>query len=421
MLLEFKIKNYLSFRDETVFSFEATSDKTLEDYYVKEINGRRIMKLAMVYGANASGKSNLVAAVEFLRDTIFSIKESRDETTGFIPFQFGEEKYKPGNFELTFFIDHIKHIYNLKIDNKIIHHEKLIYYPGTQPALIFDRQFDNNTETSTFQFGSKIKLSNTAKEQLNLKLLRNMSFFAAYSQLNIKITEIERVFNWFKNNFLDPITPKLDLIKYTNQQVQEDEKVRQFALKFLSKADFNISDIIFIEEIKKLDDEILNMIRNSGQIPEKEKEKLIAEKSFKYKNLTFEHTVEQGKFQLEDSLQSDGTLRYYSLSAPIMTMLNQNSFLSIDELDDSLHPELIAYLIQMFLKESNQAQLLFTTHNTSLLNEKDLLRKDAIWFTDKNKDGGTDLYSMADFSFRKELSWYNAYKIGKFGGVPNLE
>ena len=123
------------------------------------------------------------------------------------------------------------------------------------------------------------------------------------------------------------------------------------------------------------------------------------------KNLLFEHTVEQGKYQLSDQLQSDGTMRYYGLSAPIMKMLDQNSFLAVDEIDDSLHPELIAHLVQTFLRKSDQAQLLFTTHNTSLLNEKDLLRKDAIWFTDKDEEGNTDLYSLADFNFRKELSW----------------
>ncbi len=421
MLLEFKIRNYLSFKDETIFSFEATADKSLEDYYVKEINGTRIMKLGMVYGANASGKSNLVAAVEFLRKIIFSTRDNRDENTGFIPFQFGEQKNKPGIFELSFFMDNIKHIYTLRIDQNIIYQEKLLYYPGRQPALIFDRVFDKNSETSTFHFGSKIKLSHTAKEQLKLKLLRNMSFFGAYSQLNITIQEVERVFNWFKYNFLAPITPKIDLTKYTNTQVQGDENARRFALDFLTKADFNISDIRFIEKIKSLDESVLNVIKESGEIPEKEKERLLEEKTIRIKDLTFEHSVAQGKFQLSENLQSAGTLRYYSLSGPIMKMLTQNSFLSIDEIDSSLHPELIAHLIQRFLKESDQAQLLFTTHNTSLLNEKDLLRKDAIWFTDKNQAGGTELYSMADFNFRKELSWYNAYKIGKFGGVPDID
>jgi len=421
MLLEFKIKNYLSFKNEITFSFEATADKSLEDYYIKEINGTRIMKLAMVYGANASGKSNIVSAFEFVKRVLFSTKENRDESTGFVPFHFGEEKKKPGIFEIVFFVNNVKYVYSLTVDEFVIHEEKLVYYPGTQPALIFERYYDKKHAASVLKTGSKIRISNTAKEQLELKLLRNMSFFAAYNQLNLTVETIENVLNWFKNNFLTPITPKTDLTNYTNKQVYENEKIKNFALEFLSKADFNISNILFSEEEKKLDSEILNIIKNSEKLPEEEKERVLSEKSITLKNLFFEHTVEQGKFQLSDKLQSDGTMRYYGLSAPIMKMLDQSSFLAVDEIDDSLHPELIAHLVQTFLKESDQAQLLFTTHNTSLLNEKDLLRKDAIWFTDKDQEGNTDLYSLADFNFRKELSWYNAYKIGKFGGVPNLD
>ena len=142
----------------------------------------------------------------------------------------------------------------------------------------------------------------------------------------------------------------------------------------------------------------------------------------------FEHTViDQGiksKYILPESLQSAGTMRYYGLSAPYYKMLQNNAFLAIDEIESSMHALLVNHLIREFLmngRESKYAQLLVTTHNISLLNEKDLLRKDAVWFTNKQENGATELYSMADFDIRKELSYYNAYKIGKFGAIPNLD
>jgi hypothetical protein len=117
-------------------------------------------------------------------------------------------------------------------------------------------------------------------------------------------------------------------------------------------------------------------------------------------------------------------MRYYGLSAPYFKMLQNNAFLAIDEIESSMHALLVNHFIREFLMnsgESKYAQLLVTTHNISLLNEKDLLRKDAVWFTNKKENGATELYSMSDFDIRKELSYYNAYKIGKFGAIPNLD
>jgi AAA15 family ATPase/GTPase len=119
--------------------------------------------------------------------------------------------------------------------------------------------------------------------------------------------------------------------------------------------------------------------------------------------------------------ESKGTLRYYGLTAPFYNTIEKDGFLPIDEIGSALHPMLVLHFMKEFLRKSKHAQLLFTTHNISFLMEKDILRKDAIWFTEKDIDGATSLFSLADFNFRKELSFYNAYKQGKFGAIPNLE
>ena len=165
---------------------------------------------------------------------------------------------------------------------------------------------------------------------------------------------------------------------------------------------------------------------DTSPLSEDQKNMKKSEKSIMIQKTNFEHEVlSEGMkrtFDLSAERQSKGTMRYYGLSAPFFNTIRKNAFLPIDEIGSSLHPLLVVHFIREFLEQSDSAQLLFTTHNMSLLNEKDILRKDAIWITEKEKDGATQLYSVADFpEFRKELSFYNYYKLGKFGGVPQFD
>jgi Predicted ATPase len=162
----------------------------------------------------------------------------------------------------------------------------------------------------------------------------------------------------------------------------------------------------------------------AGSMPDEQKHKLLNEKAIHIDKRLFEHKIitknKVKYYSLPDELESKGTLRYYGLSAPFFNAISNDSFLSIDEIGTALHPLLVMHFLKEFLKKSNKAQLLFSTHNDSLLSEKDIIRKDAIWFTEKDKQGITSLYSLSDFNIRKELSYYNAYKQGKFGAIPNL-
>ncbi len=425
MILELKIKNFLSFKEEVVFNFEATSDNTLDEYYVAEpAPGVRVLKMAMIYGANASGKSNLLSAFSFIQNFVRKIPKERDKSTRFIPFKFDVTKDQPGCFELIFYADGIKHKYQLELDSEKVLKEVLFYYPGTQPAVIFDRHFDDSKQVSIVGFGPKVKISEQAAEAIQLKTLKNMSVFAAYSQVNLALPELNRSLDWFKNQFNPIIDPYTSLTAYSDEQIQSDDRIKKHALEFIKEADFNISNVSFEEEIKSVSDEILKMFE-LGPFTEEEKARITKEKAIHFEQTVFEHrVVKNGKEEfhtLPESLESKGTMRYYGLSAPFFNTIENNAFLPIDEIGTALHPLLVMHFIKEFLRKSKQAQLLFTTHNLSLLNEKDILRKDAIWFTEKGEDGATSIYSMADFNFRKELSFYNAYKQGKFGAIPNLE
>lgn len=404
MIQELKFKNFLSFRDEVVFSFEATSDDTLDEYYVAQpVPGVRILKMAMVYGANASGKSNLLITIDFLKDFIQNIPVEREESTGFIPFLFGNTSNEPGMLEMIFYAESAKYKYYLELDKEKVIKEVLSYYPGTQPATIFNREFDFKSKISAIKFGSKMKISDQAAEAIQLKTLKNMSVFAALSQVNLSLPELDIPYNWFKNKLLPTIDPYSNITAYSDEYIKDDGNLKRHALEFVKEADFNISNISFKEQVKSFTDEEISSF----------------EETF------FEHRILKDNIEefhsLPDSLESRGTIRYYGLSAPFYHTIENSAFLPIDEISTSLHPLLVIHFIKEFLKKSDQAQLLFTTHNISLLNERDLIRKDAVWFVEKGDDGSSKLYSLADFNFRKELSYYNAYKQGKFGAIPNLE
>jgi len=424
MILELKFKNFLSFKDEVVFSFEATNDKSLEDYYVSEPEpGVRILKMAMIYGANASGKSNVLHAFDFIRSFIKRIPNESEKSTEFISFKFDDNQDLPGSFEMTFYVEDVKYKYLLKLDEEKVHAESLQFYPGIQPAIIFERTLDSENYTSLLKFGSKIKLSEQAIEAIQLKTLKNMSVFAAFSQVNISIPQLSIPFNWFRRQFMPMIDPYTSLTNYSDNYIKKDNRIKFQALEFINKADFNISNVSFEKRTTLLDDEFLKLIQ-AGTMPEEQKSKLLTEKAIHIDKRIFEHKVTKkgsDKFYfLPEELESKGTLRYYGLSAPFFNTIENNSFLSIDEIGTALHPQLVMHFLKEFLNKSKQAQLLFTTHNDSLLSEKDIIRKDAVWFTEKNKEGISSLYSLSDFNFRKELSYYNAYKQGKFGGIPIL-
>ena len=424
MILELKFKNFLSFKDEVVFSFEATSDKYLEDYYVAEPEpGVRILKMAMIYGANASGKSNVLHAFDFVRSFVKRIPTQSEKSTEFIPFKFVDNQDLPGSFDMIFYIEGTKYKYSLVLDEEKVHSEILHYYPGTQPAIIFERTLDIKNDTSILKFGSKIKLSDQAIEAIQLKTLKNMSVFAAFTQVNISLPQLNIPLNWFRKQFMPMIDPYSSLTNYSDSYIKKDERVKYQALDFINKADFNISAVSFKKQTTWLDDEVLKLIE-AGSMPDEQKHKLLNEKTIHIDKRLFEHKIiinnKAKYYSLPDELESKGTLRYYGLSAPFFNAISNDSFLSIDEIGTALHPLLVMHFLKEFLKKSNKAQLLFSTHNDSLLSEKDIIRKDAIWFTEKDKQGITSLYSLSDFNIRKELSYYNAYKQGKFGAIPNL-
>ena len=402
MIAEIKFKNMFSFRDETVLSFEADKSKDLESYHVVELAPDvKLLKLAVIYGANASGKSNIIKVCDFIRSFITCTPLNKAELIKIVPFLLNRtSKEQASEFSVSFYAMNgdkaIRYVYSVLLETTHIVRETLIYYLSQQPATVFERSMENNV--SSIKFGQKVKISTAAKEEITLKCLPNMSVFAAYMQVNTNIAEMETALQYLTKQMMPAIVPTSSLSRYAEEAIKK-ETAKEYILRYLQEADFNISNISSKEQETK-----------KGVV-----------------NYTmYQHKVSSGLggndySEFPELYESDGTIRTFGLASQIQNSIGSNAFLAVDEIESSLHPKLIEYMIERFLKESKQAQLLLTTHYDGLLGEEDLLRKDNIWFAEKNTDGASVLYPLTDFKGLNRISsLQKAYKFGKFGAVPNL-
>jgi AAA15 family ATPase/GTPase len=407
MILEFQIENFGPIKDRQTLSFEATKDTTLDDYYCVEVSpGVRVLKLGILYGPNASGKTTFIKAFEFLVTRLIRFPSPQKESKlNFLPFQFSESSlHRPTFFQLIFFVKGVRYNYSLKFNQEFILEETLQYSPNGRLAEVYTRTTDIEKKLSKIKFGSTIEVEKYQHIPLEGNTLSNMTVLGALGRTNVSIEPLNNVRNWFVSFFSPSVFPQMDLDGWTSVSISKNSEY--FNENFKEKV---------IEIIKKADVQIIDL--------EVESE----ENSSKFK-IIFNHQItdNQGnkkRYSLDYDNESMGTQRYYGLSGALAIILSEPTFLAIDELESSLHPELMKHFIMTFLANSTQSQMLVTTHNLSFLDDPDILRKDAIWFTEKQSDGATKLYSLSDFdtkTIRKGTSILNAYKIGKFGAIPNL-
>ena len=427
MIAEIRIKNYLSFRDEVVLNFEATKDTTFEESQVVQVTPKvRLLRFALIFGANASGKSNLLSALEFLRSFWFAKKQDLDEETGAIPFLLDTETpAEPSEFNIKFYIGDKRYWYMLQLNERQVIKEALYIYNSVQPSSLFLRKMEG-TQSVVKLNGSLVKASTTILEQLNLKCLPNMSFFAARNQVNCALGHIDQVRDWMRNNMMQIIDPNVKMFAYAGKQMEKDAELKKYLLDFIHKADYNITDVYSERESVPIPDFIRTSILEDDTLPAKLKERMLAENRIERLNTDFQHTVRNKRgverYRLPNELQSAGTRRTFGLEAAIYEAIQSDGILPIDELESSLHPELVEFIIEHFLRKPGRSQLIVTTHYDPLLNTvDDLFRKDSVWFTEKGDDGHTRLYSLTDFKgLSKVSSFQKSYRNGVFGALPNI-
>ena len=419
MIIKFSVSNFGSIRDEQTLSFEADKSVTLEDYYVVNYSGHRLLKLALIYGANASGKTSVLRALDFLRDLVIDPENRKTTALNFEPFLFDNtHRNELTKFSLEFIQHGKKFLYEIELTKKFISSESLFVY-DKRKSLVYKRNTSINNQFTEINFGNKFTVDKSFKKSLEANTLWNNSVLGGFLKTNIDLEILNSVLAWFFEYLKPIVLSKTKLEGYITNSIDENEINKNDVIEILKKADFNISNIHIKEEKNKVDAKLIKVFEVLD-LPEERIEEI---KDSSLMKLDFEHTVNDEKYVLPFNLESEGTQRYYSFAGLLVMLLKNGIAIPIDELESSLHPDLYTHFLLTFLINSKKSQIIATTHNREILNNRDIFRDDAIWFTNKCNEGSTSLYSLADIDssvVRDTSNIFNAYKIGKLGGVPNL-
>ena len=414
MLIEFSVENFRSFKDKVTFSMEkGIGDEN--DINIFKFDNIELLKTSALYGANASGKTNLVRA---FTTAILMIRQSNMIPVGgkwreIVPFMLDEDsRNKPTKFEFVFVANNTKYKYSFSTDGSKIYDESLLAYYSQKPSSIFKRTNVNDYE---FPINDESKLKSIVSKNTENKL-----FLATATTWNYEKTK--DAYLWFMssidtyNNFSDILDNDLKSLSEPNNELKE------FTLKLLREADIVIKDIKVDYEEREMDLNLANMIippiARTAEIPK-----------IKNFNIEVEHEVIDGKgknhvYSINFNDESSGTRILFALAPLLKRAFESTKVIIVDELENSLHPTLVEYIINIFnnprINKTN-SQLIFTTHAVNLL-DLDLFRRDQIWFAEKNGDTGvTDIYPLDDFSVRKTENIEKGYLNGRYGAIPFIK
>lgn len=416
MLIEFSVGNYRSFKEKVTFSMVAANlvakDKNLDENNVFTVDTDLILlKSAAIYGANASGKSNLAKALSFMKwFMINSFKETQStEKINVERFRLSIETEKePSFFEIVFILDGQRYRYGFEATQDKVVSEWLFYVPKLRESKLFERE------------GNKISSSKTYNADGIQRYTRDNALFLSVSaQFNIKIAE--RILYWLTEQ-LNIITGLDDTahLAYTIRCMIEDRN-RDEIIQLIKKLDLGVSDVR-VEQIQLDTDSLFNGIQSDLS-------KNIAKIESSHTSINTIHKkfdndgnyISTEKFDIEKQ-ESEGTQKVFALAGLLVDTLKFGKVLVFDELDARLHPLISCAIVNLFNSNQtnpNNAQLIFMTHDTNLLSNK-LFRRDQIWFTEKNKYGATDLYSLAEYKVRNDASFESDYIKGRYGAIPYI-
>lgn len=414
MFIEFSVSNFRSIKEKQVLSLSAAKGGELAE---SNTFGTDIGKLpmllrsAVMYGANASGKSNTIRALgimQFLVLNSFSaLKEGQPIPV--TPFLFdGVSAQGPSEFEIIFLSEGTRYQYGFSATQQRITEEWLIAYPEGKPQKWFERALNKETTAYDWQFSRNFT---GQKEIIKTATRSNALFLSTAIQLNNE--QLKPVFSWFASRLV-VILPGINIdLQFTiDRCASESEKLR--IMSFMNAADISIVNI-------NLEKRLFNPTMVPPVIIPELREKMINE--LRDKELTavkFVHNTDKGTVTLDLNDESQGTQKLFAFAGPWLDVLAQGKVLIIDELDTSLHPLLVRHLVALFHNaktNSKNAQLIITTHDTTLL-DPDIYRRDQIWFAEKDARGATRLYSLLEFSPRKNEAFERGYLKGRYGALP---
>lgn len=412
-------------RDEQTLSFIPTNDDTSRDIYTEEVaDGVSLLKIGFIYGSNASGKTNILKALDFFSQFMVNDGLNKGDEIGVVPFLLDDVSGKERTqFEMSFYLNREKYKLNLVLDNKVIYEETLQVYSSVQPTLLYKRTYNPEKDATDIVFGGKVGLVKKSREAIEGNTFNKRTVIAAFGKSNVEKSRLNLVYDFFSQKIAPIMYPQSSLMGFTKRRITRDRggRLKKFILHFLKASDFNISDIAIHEEEVSITPEMELVIKNTSGMPEKAKEEILKKGTLHSDEMFFVHHTSKGDKELDEELESRGTKRYMGLATILYDLLVHGVILPIDEIESSIHYELLSYFIKVFLVNSKRSgQLIISTHDINLLDE-DYIRRDVIWFTDKNDCGETQLIRLSTLGLHKTLSVYNAYRQEKLVNLPFLD
>ncbi len=384
MLLQFSMKNHRSMKEKAVISMSATKDKSLAESLITPDGKRTLVPVMAIYGANAAGKSNVLHALFLMRDMICGkyAKLLKGEPLPQEPFAFVEGELDPTEFEIVYYYKGIKYAYGYSFDKAHILTEYLYHWPRGREALIFSREKDK------YEFRENIQEQTT----LAGRTPENRLYLVSSNEWNCAQTE--KAYLWFQQSIYGILDMGMDTAQ-TITKIQEGGRKKERVLKEMLLADLGIKDVVI--RGNKKDPEISTVHR------------LTDEKG------------NESTYSLQMGQESMGTQRFFARIGLWLEAMEEGALLLVDEIESSMHPLLTRHLIEMIQDpqiNTKHAQLIFTTHDTGLL-DLTLLRRDQIWFAEKDeKTMQTEVYALAEFSPRKGENISKGYLQGRYGAIP---
>lgn len=417
MIRDFWVKNYLSIRDKQGLSFLAKGPSS--ELVTEVADGVFLYKLGILYGSNASGKSNMLIALnEVFRLLVLPKSDATQRINGAIPFVL--TKNEPIEMHVSFYANGIRYDYDVKFNEKYILNEVLNYYPNKSKSLFYERTFVGENIQADVKFGTSLKLQIKTQESIRENTLNNHSVLSVCRKtaLTEDIAPFNILHKWIMDNYHDVDGDGEKGIVEILKDAYDNPRKRKFYNTMLQKADLNILEYRPVVEDRFVPAEYRERIQKEN-IPEEMKEVLLKPTA---DSVAFVNHSQNGDFDIPLKWQSKGTIKYIRILDALYDMITDSHVYYLDELGEDLHNDLLYYYLNVFLFNSDKSQLIITSQETTLLSQ-DLINENrgAVWFVEKNKETASSEYSRGDsFGLHKNLSLYNSYRIGRLGAKPEL-
>ena len=418
MIRDFWVKNYLSIRDKQGLDFVAKGPAS--ELVSEVIPGVFLYKLGILYGSNASGKSNMLAALNTVFDLLaFPQIETTLKIEKYEPFALTKDE--PSEMHVSFYANGIRYDYDVKFNDKYILNEALFYYPNKTKALFYERRFVGDNVQADIKFGSTLNLIIKTQNSICENTLNNHSVLSVCQKVAFKedAAPFSNLHHWIIVNYHDVDGDEnndiVNILKNNHVDILKNAynntKKRKFYNLMLQKADLNIM------QYRPIIDYPIPMV-----IMKKNKIRFENMDDRPQESVAFENHSANGSFEIPLKWQSKGTLKYIKILDALYDLITGPHVYLLDELGEDLHNDLLYYYLNVFIFNSDKSQLIITSQETTLLSQ-DLINENrgVVWFVDKNKETASSEYARGDsFGLHKNLSLYNSYRIGRLGAKPEL-